>query len=151
MRQLPEKKHCNCCPRFCTRWPLSVLLPSLNGGQESAVIPRPHFGSDAYHRINIYLIALNVILVCKSSYFCLTFFQTQAEHFLWCLWKYNLIWSWRKGSLGWLFWEQSKICRRARLTTPECLFDMRIICFCLVFKFYSSWAVLGLRCAVGYL
>lgn len=61
-----------------------VFLLSLNGGQESAVIPRPHFGSDAYHWMNIYLIGLNVIL-SKSSYFCLTFFQTQAEHFLWCL------------------------------------------------------------------
>lgn len=47
-------------------WPMILLLVAfvflLNGGQESAVIPRPHFGSDAYHRMNICLIGLNVIL-----------------------------------------------------------------------------------------
>lgn len=49
-------------------WPMILLLVafvfllSVNGGQESAVIPRPHFGSDAYHRMNICLIGLNVIL-----------------------------------------------------------------------------------------
>lgn len=48
---------------------MSLSILSLNGRQESTEIPRPHFGSGACHRMNIYLVDTNVILVCEKQPF----------------------------------------------------------------------------------